>query len=626
MLIITDLNNNAHALLATVEHNIELNGNEDINITIHKQQSTIDLKTISYLHTITWHGNDYKIINLEKITFGDSYYLEIVAIPLFYYHFQKSVIDDNYDGSHTAAEAFRIIFENSGYTPILVDFSGALKLEGFGKGATRMEMFQQAVERYQYEFEIKGSQVYLKHRIGSDTNFLYKYKLNATDIKQTIDASNYFVTINGFADFEEGTEDYKNKAKIKRTYTHPIADILGEFKPQGRSYTNGAIKTVETLDAALKKAVEDSLEISVEASLYDIRKMGYKDAVPYRGDRVFLIDERFDFKQEIRVFSVKSIYDASDELVKCDVTFGSMSQADKYKGRINDLSKAFSDLIEGRKKLPIISLEKIGMDMIKSIHDASSDIIFGPFGMKAISKNDPNRVFGLNSEGWYISQDGGRNPKTIATADGIYADALFAGTLWLTNDLNIESEDGYLNLTGSKFTMKSKVNSNNAVTITPEGMTLYGYDGRALFINNINKNELMANIQIFDTTFDGVNVYTDETEYKSVYVIRDRFRGNFLELTGTARLVGADSTDANYIDIAVTRFGLDNPEPYFYKRERVTNSSDPEDYSFKMMIDMKSIFNAIVDYRRFDWYVKIKLVQSNGLKTSFRLNRGEWID
>src|SRR5699024_624153 len=76
--------------------------------------------------------------------------------------------------------------------------------------------------------------------------------------------------------------------------------------------------------------------------------------------------------------------------------------------------------------------------------------------MQAISKTNPNHVFGVNSEGWYISQDGGRTPRTIATAEGIYADALFAGTLWLTNDMNIESDDGYLNVTGSRFTMRSK--------------------------------------------------------------------------------------------------------------------------------------------------------------------------
>src|SRR5699024_7875563 len=84
-------------------------------------------------------------------------------------------------------------------------------------------------------------------------------------------------------------------------------------------------------------------------------------------------------------------------------------------------------------------------------------------------KTNPNHVFGVNSEGWYISQDGGRTPKTIATAKGIYADALFAGTLWLTNEMNIESIDGYLNVTGSHFKMTSKGGSDIYFEITPDG-------------------------------------------------------------------------------------------------------------------------------------------------------------
>src|SRR5699024_10333895 len=123
----------------------------------------------------------------------------------------------------------------------------------------------------------------------------------------------------------------------------------------------------------------------------------------------------------------------------------------------------------GKLKLPIISLEQIGMDMINAIHAASSEIVFGDFGMRAISKTNPNHVFGVNSEGWYISQDGGATPKTIANAEGIYADALFAGTLWLTNELNIEGQTGYLNITGERFVMKSKTDTNKYFEITPDG-------------------------------------------------------------------------------------------------------------------------------------------------------------
>src|SRR5699024_2426035 len=83
-------------------------------------------------------------------------------------------------------------------------------------------------------------------------------------------------------------------------------------------------------------------------------------------------------------------------------------------------------------------------------------------------KTNPNHVFGLNSEGWYISQDGGRTPKTIATAQGIYADAIFAGTFWLTNELNIEGQTGYLTLTCRRFVMKSKTDPENYFEIIPD--------------------------------------------------------------------------------------------------------------------------------------------------------------
>src|SRR5699024_1066873 len=47
--------------------------------------------------------------------------------------------------------------------------------------------------------------------------------------------------------------------------------------------------------------------------------------------------------------------------------------------------------------------------------------------------------------------------------------ALFAGTLWLTNEMNIESIDGYLNVTGSHFKMTSKGGSDKYFEITPDG-------------------------------------------------------------------------------------------------------------------------------------------------------------
>ena len=467
MLIARDYQNNEYPLLATKVHTSELNGQDDLELRIPQQKNNnLDLLTIDKLWEFDYNNITYKAVNVKRQTRGNSFNLNVRAMPLFYWEFSKSIIHENHDGSHTANSAFRTVFDGTGFNFVLVDFSPSVEIEGFGKGSNRLELFKRLLDRYNYEFIIQGRTVYMHHRIGNDTNFIYKYKLNASNVSSTTDATDYFTHIKGFGNFEDGEEDYFNNAKLKREYTHPLASVVGKW--EGSPIVDGRITQTSTLDEAMAKAVEESLAVTIEGTLHDVRKI-YDIAVPVKGDRVWLHDERINLEEEIRLHKIVTTYDEKDNIIACDVTFGSQSIGERHKANINSLSKNFRDLLTGKLKLPIISLEQIGMDMINAIHAASSEIIFGDFGMMAISKTNPNHVFGVNSEGWYISQDGGRTPKTIATAQGIYADALFAGTLWLTNDLNIEGQTGYLNITGERFVMRSKTNPNKYFEITPDG-------------------------------------------------------------------------------------------------------------------------------------------------------------
>src|SRR5699024_11306986 len=99
---------------------------------------------------------------------------------------------------------------------------------------------------------------------------------------------------------------------------------------------------------------------------HDVRKI-YNIAVHDKGDRVWLNDARINQEQEIRLHKIVTTYDEKDNIIACDVTFGSQSIGDRHKANINSLSKRFSDLLTGKLKLPVISLEKIGMDMINEI-------------------------------------------------------------------------------------------------------------------------------------------------------------------------------------------------------------------------------------------------------------------
>ena len=627
MLTIRDYNGTEYPLLAVKIVNSDLGGQEDIELTIHQQKNNnLDLKTIDKLWELDYKNITYKIVYVKQQTRGNSFYLNVRAIPLFYWDFDKSILHENHDGSHTANEAFRRVFEGTGYNYVLVDFSPSVSWEGFGKGATRLEMFKRLIDRYNYEFTINGSTVTMRHLVGNDTNFMYKYKLNASNVSKSTDASAMFTHIKGFGNFDEGEEDYFNNAKMKREFTSPLASILGKW--EGAPIVDGRMKQQSTLDEAMQKAVEDSLEISVEGTLHDIRKMGYDIAVPTKGDRVWLLDERIDLEQEIRVHSIKTTYDEKDNIIACEVTFGSQSIRERHKASINTLSKNFADLLTGQLKLPIISLEKIGMDMINAIHAASSEIIFGDFGMQAISKTNPNHVFGLNSEGWYISQDGGRTPRTIATAQGIYADALFAGTLWLTNDMNIESADGYLNVTGSRFVMRSKTNSKNAVEITPDGITIHGFDGREYFLNGVMRGQPVANLYRFENSSvesDGsrdLKIQTDQ--YHRAYVVYDQWRSNRLDLLMNYSLDANSPNGFRFMNVRIIDMFSNKviTSERFYVHKNPTGGQDFR----RLSIDLKNYFNAIVDYRSLHLYIEV-MMETPGTNTAlFRVNKGEVYD
>lgn len=631
MLTARDYQNNEYPILATKKHTSELNGQDVLELRIPQQKNNnLDLLSIDKLWEFDFKNIIYKAVNIKRQTRGNSFNLNVRAMPLFYWEFSKSIIHENHDGSHTANSAFRTVFDGTGFNFVLIDFSAAVSWEGFGKGANRLELFKRLLDRYNYEFIIQGRTVYMHHRIGNDTNFMYKYKLNASNVSSTTDASEYFTHIKGFGDFEEGEEDYFNNAKLKREYTHPLADITtrpGEKYPEGSPIVDGRIKSVDTLNEAMYNAVEASLAITIEGTLHDVRKI-YDIAVPVKGDRVWLHDERINLEQEIRLHKIVTTYDEKDNIIAGDVTFGSQSIGERHKANINSLSKNFRDLLTGKLKLPIISLEQIGMDMINAIHAASSEIVFGDFGMQAISKTNPNHVFGVNSEGWYISQDGGATPKTIATAQGIYADALFAGTLWLTNDMNIESADGYLNVTGSRFVMRSKTNANNAVEITPEGITIHGFDGREFMVDGIMRGQPVANLYLWNPAsieLEGNRDLLITTDiYETTYVVYDQWRSNRLDLLINFSLTSDSTFSFRYFEVAVVDI-YSGVDVYTERLNIYREPTEGQDYK-RLAIDLKNFFNGVVDYRNLHLYIRVRMLNPTGSTARFRVNKGEVYD
>lgn len=430
---VIDLEGNEHPLQATSTNEYELNGNQSISFKI--LPTKVNKK---FIHDISemWQVVDHdevthKIIYLKKRGEGNTLSIEVKGIPLFFDDFDSQRIYEEYNEHMTDTECFSIIFKDSGYNFILNGTFNAVQWEGFGQGDTRLECFKRALERYKAEFRIVGNTVYIENLIGRDTQFMYRYRLNASNIVQENDASAYYTYAKGYGDYGdgEGGEDWKN-AKLIDEYTHPLAKIPAVGLRHAPPIKNGNITNKDTMKEQLKILVNESLKISVSADIHDLRKQGYALAQPKMGDRVFLIDERIGSNDEVRVSQMTITRNWEGEVTDLNLTLGSPGIVKRHQSNLQTAISNITNLLEGKVKLPSSVYDARTQEAIKAMNNALTQLTVLPDGsLAAIDPDNPNYMVMLKSTGLFLSEDGGATPKQAIWGGGINASLVTAGTM-----------------------------------------------------------------------------------------------------------------------------------------------------------------------------------------------------
>src|SRR5699024_5873380 len=303
----------------------------------------------------------------------------------------------------------------------------AVEWQGLGGGETRLEMFKRALERYKGEFRIVGNTVYIEKLIGRDTQFQYRYRLNASNIVMENDATSLYTYVKGFGDYEDGEDGGWENANLVREYTSPLAQLIG--KRHAPPIKDGRISDVQTMDKALKTLVDESLKLSVSADIHDLRRQGYPLAQPELGDRVFLIDERIGLDEEVRVVDMQITRNWRGEVIDLKLTFGSESITKRYQSNLQMAIKDIQDVMSGNKKIPYSVLDNAVLRATEALRAAETELKFTNSGILAIDKNNPNLVTIFNSAGLGVSRDGGATFENAITGDGINASVVTAGIL-----------------------------------------------------------------------------------------------------------------------------------------------------------------------------------------------------
>lgn len=472
---VIDLEGGEYPAQITYTWEAEINGKPIVTAEIEATKvNLLYLHDLTEMWTLVLEDIEYKIKYLKRQGKGDKLRATVKAVPLFFDRFKALRIYDRYDRHMTAQFYFSLLFEGTEYNFVLNGTFEAQQWEGAGDGETRLKMFENGLNRYKGEFRIVGNTIYIENLIGIDSQARYEHMLNASNIIQEIDADEMYTYARGYGDYGdgEGGEDWQDH-KLFREYTSPLSRIPGIGIIDAPPIKNGNITTAEKMDEQLRILVNESLKISVTATIHDLREQGYPIAQSGLGDRVFLIDRRIGFDEEIRVVSkmVKKRWDG--KVIDASYTFGTPGLVKRHQSNMNAAVRNITDLLNGKLKLPFSVLDNAVAEATKALHKMQSELsIPANGGLLAVDKNNPNNVVVFNAAGLGVSNDGGATFRNSITGQGVIAETIIGNSIIGLNLTSVD-ESGYFHVNGSNAEFLD-TNTNRRVTLNPTG--LYGYN------------------------------------------------------------------------------------------------------------------------------------------------------
>lgn len=634
LFFIRDLEGEEYYLEGTIKHEMELNGDERIDMDIpYTPMNSLFLNKQDDLKMwiILFENKEYRIISSKMSGYGDKYKVSVVGVLYMLDWLNTHRVYERIDASLTTKEAFDIVFNDTPFTYVTVDSAPSASFEGIGEGETKLEIFKTFIDRYGYEMKIVDKVVYLYNQIGNDANFEYRHKVNTQDIEKEVDASEMYTYMRGYGDYrEEGgeeetttettnsetssgyqktsvkviendnEEDVTKKAKLKREYTSPLAAIIGIR--EGPPIMNANITKQETMDKQLKEAVESSVNISFTADIYDMSRHGYRFQHAELGDRVFLVDERIGLDTEIRVVKIDREINNEGYVTNVEITFGSANLADNYSSNLSTAAKDIQDLIEGRKKLKFDALDVISQSMVKKILNTSIELAFDSNGIHAVEKNNPNNQMTLNSSGLMLSTDAGNTARTAITAEGIVADAITAGSIW-TENVNVIGTGGYLSIIGNEL-LTVDPNSLSRTLLQPTGLSITRPDGAVYMVNGVPKMDLEVQKNLFHySTVENNGRYslTSETEPQVFEYFYTQHKARYLNVSYAIGWDYNNESDVGAVEIIVEEFGNgDKNRTASYKT--IAKRTDDEVYGV-IQIDL-----GVPTYEPLNCYLKVRRI------------------
>lgn len=453
---IEDLQGEQYPLQAAVDRERGINGEKSISLTLYEEKWNEDyFKNIDTCWKVGFDDDEYEVVIPRAKARGKKAVWELKAVHRFFVDMRNSWKYETHTGSMTIQARMNFVFNGSGYNFVIVDSFGAKDLENFGD-SSRLDLFQKILETYEAEFEIVGNTVYIRTRIGQDTDFVYHRNLNLKDITIEKDSTDFSTYGEGFG-----------KDGLHVTYTSPLASIPGIGIRHAPPVRDERYAVDSSLFNVVKKGIDESLVVSITVDVAELQAQGYQDA-PNEGDRIFLMDDRLNLDIETRIVNINESFNSKGELISQKVTISNKSIRESYQSQLSNTVKQLQDLFAGRGNIPYNVLPEAIRLATAALLSAQTELIFEN-GIVAIDKTNANNLVLLNSAGLGISRDGGNTFENAITALGINTNLLTAGAVH-TNNVQIIGQDNFFYWDGNELIAINPNNTNQFTRLNSSGL------------------------------------------------------------------------------------------------------------------------------------------------------------
>lgn len=414
MTVFKDISNKEYVADTEIKLTEGVNGEKSLTGMIYFGNDV--KKNLAKGWTMVFNDEEYAIVTFRYNDTDNT--VSFSAVQMFFYTLSIKAFHEEWNGSHPLNEYLNAIFEDTGYSYSNETSTAAFEKENWGL-KDKLTLFNDIINQISAEFEVKGTTVYIKDKIGSDLSTVVRQGFNLSTAEIETDSSSFATYGVGYGVHDD--VDDQTSPRLSVEYYSPLYDMYkAKFGAIEAEPVDDERYTIsDNLLAAVKAKVDNSWSLAITVSLLDLQNAGYPYAMASAGDSITIVDESLGFEDEVRIIKVVSSYNINGERISVDVTCGDLTMAQTQSASSSVATSTIADIINGNSVLPDAWFSEQMQLATNSILAARTELKFTDQGIIAIDTTDHNKMVILNSAGIGVSTDGGQTFRTAITAESI---------------------------------------------------------------------------------------------------------------------------------------------------------------------------------------------------------------